>query len=121
MQLRDFVSQTLIQVVQGVADAQAQTAKDGALVNPEIKNLFVKSQSGGTNLALGWSKEGELVNMVSFDVAVTATEGTGTKGGIGIVIGSVALGSQGSSEEKNEAISRVQFRIPLALRAAGKV
>lgn len=67
-------------------------------------------------MALGWTESGDLINMVSFDVAVTATDGTGTKGGIGIVIGAVALGSQGQSENRNEAVSRVQFKVPFALK-----
>ena len=116
MQLKDFVAQTLIQISEGVAEAQDKTSNGVGIVNPKIKRVFVNSQSGGTNLALGWTESGDLVNMVSFDVAVTATDGTGTKGGIGIVIGAVALGSQGQSENRNEAVSRVQFKVPFALK-----
>lgn len=116
MQLKEFVAQTLIQISEGVAEAQQKTAESVGIVNPKIKNLFVRSQSGGTNLALGWTHAGDLISMVSFDVAVTATDGTGTKGGIGIVIGAVAIGSQGSSENRNEAVSRVQFKVPFALK-----
>jgi hypothetical protein len=120
MQLKDFVAQTLIQISEGVAEAQEKTSGGIGLVNPKVKKLFVNSQSGGTNLALGWTASGELINMVTFDVAVTATDGTGTKGGIGIVIGAVALGSQGNSETRNEAISRVQFKVPLALKGSSE-
>ena len=118
MQLKDFVSQTLIQIAEGVGEEQRMTAESVGMVNPKIGSLFVNSQTGGTNMALGWTASRDLINMVSFDVAVTATDGTGTKGGIGIVIGAVALGSQGNSETRNEAVSRVQFKVPFALRGA---
>ena len=49
---------------------------------------------GEKNLeAVGWTKgdSDNPVLMVSFDVAVTATEGTQTRGGIGVVSGTVVL------------------------------
>ena len=51
---------------------------------------------------------------VDFDVALTVTEGTGTKGGIGIVAGAFALGSTGQSTAQNSSVSRVQFSVPIA-------
>ena len=52
---------------------------------------------------------------VKFDVAVTATEGTGTKGGIGVVAGVFALGSQEQSSAEVSAVSRLKFAVPIAL------
>jgi hypothetical protein len=55
------------------------------------------------------------IRNVEFDVALTVAEGTGTKGGIGIVAGASALGSTGQSTAQNSSVSRVQFNVPLAL------
>lgn len=59
---------------------------------------------------------------VKFDVGITATEGSGTKGGIGVVTGVVALGSQGRSDKAVEGVDRIQFTVPILLpgfRASG--
>jgi hypothetical protein len=56
-----------------------------------------------------------VVDEIEFDVAVTATEGTETKGGIGIMVGSIGLGAQGKSDRENTSVSRIRFRIPLVL------
>jgi hypothetical protein len=53
--------------------------------------------------------------IVEFDVALTAMEGTGTKGGIGVVAGMFALGSTGQSKEESSSVSRVKFSVPLSL------
>ena len=54
------------------------------------------------------------VHTVEFDIAVTAVDGKETKGGIGIVVGAIGLGSQGRSEERNTSISRIKFKVPIA-------
>jgi len=114
MNLRDFVSETLVEIVTGISDAQSRLTDSGAQVSPQIRNLFTQSQTGGTNMALGWDTNGGLIQVVDFDVAVTTTEGTETKGGIGVVAGIFALGSQGKSEESNQSISRIKFKVPIS-------
>ena len=55
------------------------------------------------------------VQKVEFDVAVTASTGTATKGGIGIMVGAIGLGSQGKSEAQDSSISRIKFLVPMVL------
>lgn len=35
MELKEFVTQTLVQIIEGVKDAQQQTKDSGALINPK--------------------------------------------------------------------------------------
>ena len=114
MNLKEFVAESLVEIVSGISDAQARLAGSDAQVSPKVKNLFTQSQTGGTNMALGWDGRGGVIQVVEFDVAVTATEGTETKGGIGVVAGIFALGSQGKSEETNQSISRIRFKVPIS-------
>jgi hypothetical protein len=72
MQLKDFVTETLRQIVDGVKDAQQAAKVNGAVIAPYNKNF----------------------EKIEFDVAVTATEGTGTEGKVGINIWSIAAGEQ---------------------------
>lgn len=121
MQLREFIAQSLIQLARGVEDAQKELAASGTLVNPTMASIFPNNGKDAF-IAHGWAQEDQssAVFLVDFDVAVTAVEGTNTKGGIGVVAGVFALGSQGQSENKNTAISRIQFKIPLKLPAHDK-
>lgn len=111
MDLREFVAETLIQIVQGVSDAQVEQERLGANINPRILGSpehFAK---------LGFLETGDSpAQVVQFDVALTVKDATGTKGGIGVVSGIFNLGSSGQSQTENLAVSRVKFSVPLTLR-----
>jgi hypothetical protein len=51
--------------------------------------------------------------MVEFNVAITIKNSTETKGGVGIFIGAIGLGSQGKSEEGNSTLSTIKFSVPV--------
>ena len=101
---------TLSQLVEGVKDAQARTAEHGARVNPHLTTsaeLAVKH-----NILIA---SGEAAQLVQFDVALTTTEGTETKGGIGVVAGVFNLGSAGQSQTASSTVSHIKFAVPLVL------
>ena len=53
---------------------------------------------------------------VHFDVAVSTSEGTETKGGIGVVVGPVgSVGSQDQSDVASSSMSRIRFSVPVKL------
>ena len=114
MKLQDFVKETLIEISQGVVEAQKELGANGSLVNPKLYNVFSGSQNGGVNLALGWDNMSRLVTMVDFDVAVTTQEGQGTKGGIGVVSGVFNVGMKGGSEKAQSAATRIKFSVPIS-------
>ena len=110
MNLRDFISETLIQIAEGVKDAQGKFSAHGARINPKITSAASRASEHGLI-----SASGSAAQLVHFDVALTTTDGTGTKGGIGVFAGAVSLGSSGQSKTENSSISRVQFIVPLVL------
>ncbi|MCZ4305942.1 hypothetical protein O4G98_14505 [Zoogloeaceae bacterium G21618-S1] len=115
MELRDFVAQTLTEIAEGVVRAQETLTPIGAKVNPQMSRVFSKGEKNYE--AFGWAN-GEGANpvlLVSFDVAVTASEGRKTKGGIGVVTGIVSLGSSGATDRNDTAVSRLSFKVPLLL------
>ena len=111
MDLKSFVSQTLIQIVEGVNEAHSAVKAKGASVNPsfagDVKNL---PKSGFYHIG-----SGQLAQCVEFDVALTVSEGTDTKGGIGVFSGVINLGSSGQSTNESVSVSRVKFTVPLGL------
>ena len=117
VELKDFVAQALTQITEGVAEAQENLHSSGARVNPRLRNVLPQ---GDKNFAsLGWAdgEGGNPVLMVKFDVAVTASEGTKTKGGIGVVTGILSLGSTGATDKDNSSATRISFQVPRMLPA----
>jgi hypothetical protein len=114
MELKDFVSQTLIEIVQGVCSAQINVRSMGASVSPRMKLIKKDNPSwiGITNEPFGWDSA---VLPVEFDVALTVTKGKGSQSGIGVVLGAVGIGGRRESKNSDERENRVKFVIPLSL------
>ena len=112
MELKDFIREALSQIVQGVKEAQDAATTTGGEVSPRFSN---RQQSTQQELKLLKSEKGGIIQNVEFDVAVTASEGTGTRGGIGVFVGAFALGSQGQSQSQNSSLSRIKFIVPVTL------
>ena len=112
MDLKTFVSQALTSIVEGVVEAQAATAKYNAFVNPG--GLMRSTQSVSTD-AVWDNTSNNYARLVNFDVAVTAEEGTSTNAKIGVVTGLLGLSAGGTTQNKEQAVSRIQFAVPVLL------
>jgi hypothetical protein len=116
MNLRNFIKETLIQIAQGIEDASHALDSTTAIVNPRN----VTGTTGAVDSKVyGYIADDisprQVVQRINFDVAISVAQGTETKGGIGLVVGAVALGSQGKSDSSNTSQSRIQFTIPMVL------
>lgn len=113
MELKDFVAETLNQIVAGVESAQntTQSSRSGAKINPSSGRLM--SQSTQTNAML-CQETGVPLQRVQFDVAVTVRDEQMEAEGGGSV-GSISVSPHGSSSTQNSSSSRIQFDIPLLL------
>jgi len=115
MDLSEFVYETLTQIVQGVAKAQAEVKEPGAKINPKPFGDFKEiTKAGGGIPTVG----GNFSQPVEFDVALTVTEGSGTRAGIGVFVGALSLGSAGQSQSQNSSVSRVKFTVSITLPGA---
>ena len=56
---------------------------------------------------------GKPISNVEFDIALAEANAKDTKGGIGVFLGSVGLGSQGSSHGESSSHSRIKFSVPI--------
>lgn len=110
MKLQDFVAETLKEIINGVAEAQVHYAEKGGSVNS--RDLRFRNMEGFQMYDV---ETGQPAQMIEFDVAVTTVEGTETKGGIGVFVGPVGLGSQGRSDASNTSSSRIRFSVPIFL------
>ena len=112
MELKQFISQALTSIVEGVVEAQKQTGDQGAFVNPGGLMRTTKSISDN---AIWDNRTNNFARLVDFDIAVTVEEGTKTNAKIGVVAGLLNLGAGGASENKELAVSRIRFEVPVLL------
>lgn len=103
MELREFITQTLVQIQLGVQDAIAQQTASGAsgAINPVFPSSW------------GTAVREEHVQKVEFDVAVTATDKSNGGGKAGIKVFSIELGGEKSGSAEHSIASRVKFAIPV--------
>ena len=116
MELKDFVSETLTQILQGVRESQKRQEEHGGEINLSV---WSRSSSEGAEGAIqhkGFlvSKSRKAIDYVNFDVAITLTRGKGAKAGIGVFVGAVGLGSQGQTSSSEGSINRIQFKVPIS-------
>ncbi len=110
MELKDFVSETLKQIIIDVKSAQEIAKEQGGQINPS--GMYATAASENTVLR---GPNREVVQEIEFDVAVTTTQEDQAKGGIGIFVGGIGIGVQGQSGDRNSAINRIKFKVPIIL------
>lgn len=116
MELKSFISKALTKLLEGIEEAQDQTAHSTGRINPG----FIVREDMLQKRGLSLSRSGEAVDFVDFDVAVIATDAKGAKGGGSISVMGLEVGGGGSAEASTQSNSRIRFRIPVAMPVAKK-
>ena len=111
--LDDFVAETLIQIVRGAQRAQSSLGTAARISPPTIRNHRAFSQGASTNT----KQVNPTIHSVDFDVQITASSGTETKGDAGVKLYVFSAGTGGQSSNQNEHVTRVRFSIPLVFDA----
>jgi len=109
MELKDFISESLIQIIDGVATAQEHAEEKGAEVAPKLQATTGPRDTFRTHFTE------HPVQTVEFDVAVTASEVDKAEGTIGILVASLGVGVKGSEERQTTELSRIKFSVPIGL------
>ena len=109
MELEEFISVTLNQIISGVkASKDVEENKD--LISPQVFDRSDHAPKGKYFISQINHKP---VQMVSFDVAVTTEEGKERKEGIGVMVLGIGLGSQGKEIAQGTNVSRIKFEVPI--------
>jgi hypothetical protein len=106
MELKEFISGTLIEIVEAVHVANENLKDKNAVISPSIRH------GDGTPNDFGASP---YVERVEFDVAVTASDQKTAGIGVGIRVLGAKLGGDGKTVEESQSVSRIKFSIPLML------
>lgn len=113
MDLKDFIQQTISGIVEASVELQAKYEARGVIVNPPVSvkepDLYEHSEIG---------HRFRRVEVVEFDVAVTAAKESSGGGKAGLKIFSAEIGADGRHSRTSEEVSRVKFSIPIVLSPA---
>lgn len=118
MNLQNFITESIVQIVRGIEAANAALNGSTAVISPKhvIPSNHERSQIYGYLAEpTAHDKYRTPVQRVDFDVAVYAGEGTETKGGIGLMVGTIGFGSHGKSDKSQSSESRIKFAVPIIL------
>jgi len=106
MELNDYIKKVLEQIAEGVRAAQETVSQNGGAVNPRL--IEVREM-------LGRTADGNMAQLVEFDIAVTVTKTSEGGGGATLSVLSFGFELGGKKDASNEATHRVKFAVPLAL------
>lgn len=98
MELKEFVTETLVEIQQRVQKA--------------TQSCLELNTTGVINPSWGPASQ-RLVTEVKFDIAVTVTDKTGKQAGGGIKVMGIKIGGEMSGSEESGHVSRIQFSIPI--------
>jgi len=115
MDLKEFVKESIVQIAQGIEDANEELMNSSAMVNP----INITANSGSAQAYARTKRPSEqnlgarIVEKVQFDVAVVAE--TGEEGTVGakLSIASIGIGAKAKTENTNKSESRIKFSIPV--------
>ncbi|WP_299108615.1 hypothetical protein [uncultured Tenacibaculum sp.] len=107
MELKKFIKQTLIEITNGVKEAQEEIKDSGAYINPE-------GFHSGENLQSGYRGEYRHIQKIKMSVGVNVVENSEIKGGAGI-ISVFSLGLNGKVSDVNTVTNKIEFEIPISL------
>lgn len=101
MDLKEFISETLVQITQGVQDAQEKIKDTGCLINPE-------GFHEGENVKPGYNGEYRHVQKVKMSVAVNVIEKSETQAGLGVVSAIFKAGVSNKEGDSNSVSNRIR-------------
>ncbi|SFE24779.1 hypothetical protein SAMN04488523_1062 [Sulfitobacter brevis] len=113
MDLKDFIKETMTGIIEATNELQDQWSDEGVYVNPPMSKSSseVYEENSSDHIF-------RQIQTVKFDVAVTAASETSGGGKAGLKVFSAEIGAKGEHSRQSEEVSRVQFTIPLTLRAS---
>jgi hypothetical protein len=107
MELRNFISKTILDIVGGVADAQKELPL--GCVIPSTANTFQSVETGISD-----------IQAVEFEVTVRADERAGSEAKLNVVAAVIGGGVKGESGKSGGHVATLKFRVPIRLQCKEK-
>lgn len=114
MDLKEFVRDTLIQLTEGVKEAQGRCFEMGGLINPMLSMPI----SNEAEFRVG-DKYYPTTN-VRFTVGLTESNSVAKGGGIGVLLPKLSVGVGAEKEKGNETVTSVKFNVTVVFPYIGR-
>lgn len=99
MELQSFITQALLDIVNGVVDAQSQVNRQTSII-PDVNEEHDRVNSR--------------MQVVKFDVSIRIDDQKGSEGKLGVLSGVIGAGIAGNSSSATEHLTKLQFSIPIS-------
>ena len=108
MKLKNFVKNTLVEISEGIKEAQNEldTTNSGTEINP--KSLKRNNTDYSINND-GYIK----IQEIDFDIAVIVNKDTEDKAGIGVLTSIINAGATTKEGNTNTETHRIKFKVPI--------
>lgn len=115
MDLKDFVKETLLDIVDGVKEAQEERKESGAIISPR--------HIGGKGYTAQVGEKSCSVQLVDFEIVlgeIVNKESQGiVQGKLGVVLSKIGIGieakGEAKKEDRNSAQTSIRFSVPVIL------
>jgi hypothetical protein len=119
MNLQQFITQSLVEIMNGLKDAQTGLQDSHARICPMFSNAITP---GGQQQLLGITPNNRPISAIEYDVAVEVSTNSAGGGGLEITVANVISG--GGFLKKTRAdkdACRVKFSVPVCYPEKGEV
>jgi hypothetical protein len=109
MELKDFISKTLKEVLDGVSEARkTHSGRLPVDFDPKIDSQILGFTRGHAN-------QPQAVQGIEFDIAVTVSSSDKLEGDAGIKVVGIGVSGKASTEAEKSSVSRIKFAVPVRL------
>ena len=105
MELREFISETISNVIFGIEDAREKIKGTDGKINPPVMADGEISKSE--------DPQGREIEEIEFEISLKLEEKEGSKATIGVFSGIFGGSVEGKSASTNQAVNKIKFSIPI--------
>ena len=106
MELKEFISDAITQICEGVKDAQERCNKVDAKINPPMIGDSITD-----DISMRYQKHSK----VHFNITLQSFVDDKGKSGIGVLLASMSIGTAKESSQGSSSLTSVEFSVPIAL------
>lgn len=110
MELKTFVKETLLQITEGIIEAQGELKESNSIINPA--DIQYENAPYAT-----FKNKKRAVRLIEFNVGLTSTSEEQSNRKIGVALGAIKAGGDGNKGEKEIHATSIKFSIPVAFPA----
>ncbi len=112
MKLQNFITETLVQINEGVKNAKHKLESNQLQINPYLTERL--SGLAENPDLIGFSEGKKIVQMVNFDISVTAESENDKSGNIKVASSIIEVGFLGKKKNIEQNVSKIKFSIPIS-------